>query len=132
MMVFIRVCPVLKSLPQIGTRARVGQLDQGGDVDGQVGGAVRERDAELQRRVGVEHARRDGGVVGAQSGLEGGEVGVDVFGAQEALGAAAPDHDRAARRRCAAGSASMSAMICSARSSLFAPCFTCGPSSRLT
>ena len=72
-MVFISVWPVLKSLPQTGTRLLRGQLAQGRHVERQVGGAVGEGDAERQGGVGVDHARRDLVVVRRRARLEGGE-----------------------------------------------------------
>ena len=63
MIVFISVWPVLKSLPQIGTpRSRASSL-QRRDVDGQVGRAVRVRHALHERRIGVDHRRRDRRIV---------------------------------------------------------------------
>ena len=68
--VLISVWPVLKSLPEIGTLRSVASWRSAGDVDGEVRGAVGERHALEDRRVGVEHRRCDGRVVGVDRRLE--------------------------------------------------------------
>ena len=66
---------------------------QRGDVDGEVGGAVGEGDALFERSPGVEHRRRDVGVVFDEAFFEGGEGLVDSGLLEIDLGGAAPDHD---------------------------------------
>ena len=68
--VLISVWPVLKSLPEIGTPRSTASFVQHGDVDREVGRAVGERDALEDRRVGVQHRRRDRRVVGVDRGFE--------------------------------------------------------------
>ena len=59
MTVFIQVWPVLKSLPEIGTPFSIRELEQRGNVDGQIRRAIAERHALHDRRVRIEHRRRD-------------------------------------------------------------------------
>jgi hypothetical protein len=71
MTVLMRVWPVLKSLPLMGTRFSMRELAlERGDVDREVRGAVRERHAFQDRGVGVEHRRGDRGVVGVDRRFE--------------------------------------------------------------
>ena len=93
--VLIRVWPVLKSLPQIGTPWSIASCNQRRDVDRQVRGAVGEGDAFHQRGVGVEHRGGDRCVVVAQRRLEAFEVAVVWSLLHEDLGRGAPDHDQA-------------------------------------
>ena len=72
-----------------------GQLAEGGDVDGEVGGSVGEGDAFLEGGPGVEHGGGDAGVVFDEAALEGFEGLVDGGLLEEDLGGAAPDHDLA-------------------------------------
>ncbi len=89
----IRVWPVLKSLPLIGHLELDRQVAQGGNVDGQVGGAVGERHALENGCVGVEHRRGDRRVVGVDRGVERLDRLVGRAGLDEDLGAGTPDHD---------------------------------------
>ena len=91
----IRVWPVLKSLPQIGTPWSIAELDQRRDVGSQVGGAVGEGDAFHQRGIGVEHRRGDRCVIVVDRRLEAFEVAVVWSLLHEDLGRGAPDHDEA-------------------------------------
>ncbi len=91
----MKVWPVLKSLPQMGAFILLGELVERGDVDGEVGCAVGEGDAFLERGPGVHHRGRDAGVVVDEALLEGFEGLVDGGLLEEDLGGAAPDHDLA-------------------------------------
>ena len=96
--VFMKVWPVLKSLPQIGHVAVAGQLEQGRDVGGQVRRAVGEGHAALQRGVGVDLAGRDLGIVLAAGPFRRpSSVWWTAGGLVEDLGGAAPDHHQARR-----------------------------------
>ena len=63
MIVLISVCPVFRSLPASGDFGLRRELDQRRDVGGQVRRRVRVRDAFADRRVGVDHARRNRRIV---------------------------------------------------------------------
>ncbi len=58
-MVLISVCPVLKSLPQMGASFSRESSCSARNVDREVGSAVGEGHAFLQRGVGVDHGGRD-------------------------------------------------------------------------
>ncbi len=93
--VLMKVWPVLKSLPQMGAFICFESSLQRGDVDGQVGCAVGERDAFLEGGPGVHHGGSDAGIVVDEALLEGFEGLVDGAALKEDLGRAAPDHDLA-------------------------------------
>ena len=63
MIVLISVCPVFRSLPASGDRVFARQLEQRRNVGGEVRRRVRVRNAFADRRVGVDHARRDRRIV---------------------------------------------------------------------
>ena len=91
-MVFISVWPVLKSLPQIGTRISRASVDERRNVARQVGRAVGVGDPRCDRRVGVHHARRDVGVVLLQTLFERLDGLVDGLGFDVDFRTPAPDH----------------------------------------
>ena len=95
MIVLISVCPVLRSLPVSGEPRRCRQLQQRRNVGAQVRRGIRVRDAFLDRRVRVDHARRDVVVVRLEPLFERGQRRVRGRFGQEDLGAAAPDHHEA-------------------------------------
>ena len=70
MTVFIQVCPVLKSFPDDRNALVDRELDQRRRVDGQIRRAIRVRHSFHDRRVGVEHRRRDRFVVALHGLLE--------------------------------------------------------------
>ena len=90
--VFISVWPVLKSLPVIGHAVRLRQLQQRRRVDGQVGRAVRVRDAALERRIRVDLRRRDLRIALGQPLLERRQRRVHGARAAVHLGRPAPHH----------------------------------------
>jgi hypothetical protein len=67
--VFMSVCPVLKSFPAIGT-PRSSAVPRGPGSRRQVRSSVGVGDPLHDRRVGVDHARRDRGIVRLHRGLE--------------------------------------------------------------
>ena len=95
MIVLISVWPGLHVVA--GERRLVlgGQLEHGGNVGGQVRRGVGERKALLDRRVGVDHARRDGVVAVLKPLLEGRHRLVDGAFLHEHLGAPHPQHHQA-------------------------------------
>ena len=72
-----------------------GEIEEGGDVVGEVGRAVGEGGAGSEGGVGVDLAGGDVGVVRFEALFEGFEGLVDGGGAMEDFGGAAPDHDEA-------------------------------------
>ena len=90
--VFMSVWPVLKSLPAMGVWVCLDSSPSAGMSMLRLGGPVGVRDAHLQRRVCIDHARRDRLVVVLQALLERLQRLVDRTGLQEDLGARAPDH----------------------------------------
>ena len=94
MMVLMSVCPVFRSLPASGDAGLLRQLRQRRNVGAQVRRGVRVRKAFADRRVGVDHARRNRRIRLAQPLLERLERLVRGRLGQEHLGAPAPDeHD---------------------------------------
>ena len=85
----------LEILAAHGHLAVVGQLQQRRNVHRQGRRAVAEGHAGHQRRVGVYHAGRDGGVVVLEALLEIAQRLVDLVEFHEHLGAAAPQHHHA-------------------------------------
>ena len=77
-------------------RLRVrGELDERGNVRGQVRRGVRVRNALANRGVGVHHARRNRRIVGLEPALEARHRLVHLALRHVDLGAAGPDHDEA-------------------------------------
>ena len=70
MIVLISVCPVLRSLPASGAFGVRGELDERGNVGRQVRRRVRVGNALPDRRVRVDHARRDARIVRFERPLE--------------------------------------------------------------
>ena len=125
-MVFISVWPVLKSLPRDRHCVLLRELQHRREVDRQVRRAVGVGDAFHQRRVGVDHRRRDRRVVRLEALLERLERLVRRRLGQVDLGGAAPDIDEPVEVVVLL-EARMSARTCSARSRLFLPFLTFGP-----
>ena len=125
MIVLISVWPGLQILAgQRRPRFR-GQFDQRRNVGGQVGRRVRIRNAFPDRRVGVDHARGNRGVVR----LEPSNAAMSACaGASVAKISVLPHQTMTRRSRLlSALNLRMSAMTCSARSFLFLPFLTFGP-----
>ena len=85
----------LEVLAAEGRARLLRELDEGGHVRGEVGGAVGVGDARLDRRVGVDHRGRDLGIVQLQAPLELLQRRVHLARLLVDLGGAAPDHDQA-------------------------------------
>ena len=82
----------LEVLAPEGRARLLRELDEGGNVRGEVGGAVRVGDARLDRGVGVDHRGRDLGVVELEAPLELLQRRVHLARLLVDLGGAAPDH----------------------------------------
>ena len=70
MIVLISVCPVFRSLPASGAFGLRRELDERRNVGGEIRRRVRVRDALANRRVGVDHARRNRRIVLLERALE--------------------------------------------------------------
>ena len=92
MIVLISVCPVFMSLPASGDFVRRGQLQHRRNVGRQIRRGIREREPFADRRVRVDHARRNRIVALLERLLEGRHAGVHRGLLHVDLGAAAPDH----------------------------------------
>ena len=88
----MKVCPVLKSLPQIGALFWRGELLHNRQINREIGRSIGERDAFLQCRIGINHRRSNVLVIGFQAFLEGFDGLVNRGGLEKNLGRPAPDH----------------------------------------
>ena len=68
------------------------ELSQSGDINGKIGSSVGEGDAFLERGPGVEHGRRDAGIVVDQTFFKGFQRLMGRALLEEDLSRAAPDH----------------------------------------
>ena len=119
----MKVWPVLKSLPQMGTLRSRASSQQRRDVGGQVAARRWRRDAGLQRGVGVDLAGGDVGIVLAQAASRtSSSVWCTAGRLVEDLGGAAPDHDQARGSRWRLRNCSMSSMSACALSIFVPPC----------
>ena len=110
----MNVCPVLKSLPQMGRlRSRARSSSAGVSVV-RLRSAVGERNSAFERRVSVDLAGRDLRIVLRQPAFEILEGLMHRAGAMEHLGRRAPDHHQPRRSRGASGTARMSSISISA------------------
>ena len=96
MTVFIRVWPVLKSLPAMATWRSLASSQTRGEIDREVRRAVREGDPLLETRPGVHLRVRDLRVVLGEPRLERRDRLVSLARREVRLGRTAPDRDAAA------------------------------------
>ncbi len=93
--VFIKVWPVLKSLPQMGAAFFLDRQTSAGVSTSEIRCAIGEGHALAERGVGIDLRRSNAGIVGFESLLEVLDALVNCGGLQEDFGRAAPDHDHA-------------------------------------